>query len=217
MEFKTGIPVYKFCFLESNPVVICDIIVLESMSLLLAIEILATITSLSYLILLIRQNSWCWPLAIISGFLSICLFLELKLYSESILYGYYILIALYGLWNWSRPKKQLKVSTWKSKYHAIAIIVGAFLSFGMGYIFATQTDADRPYLDSTTTIFSFIASILEARKILSGWIYWIIINGVTVGLYFSKSLDIYAVLMIVYFVMSIVGYSVWRKDWLRAD
>jgi len=185
------------------------------MSLLLAIEIIATITSLGYLILLIRQQIWCWPLAIISGLLSIYLFFESKLYSESILYGYYVLISAYGWWNWSRPKALLKVSTWQPKYHVVTIVIGLGLSFGLGYFFDSNTDADKPYLDATTTVFSFIASILEARKILSGWSYWIIINGVSVGLYASKSLDIYSGLMVIYFIMSIIGYFTWRKDSLN--
>lgn len=182
------------------------------MSLLLAIEILATATSLGYLFLLIRQNIWCWPLSIISGLLSIYLFLESRLYSESILYGYFILISLYGWWNWSRPQRPLKISTWPYKNHLITVFVGILLSLGLGYTFTSYTDADKPYLDATTTIFSFIASILEARKILSAWIYWIVINGVTVGLYFSKSLDIYAAVMVIYFVMSVVGYREWKND-----
>ena len=185
------------------------------MSFLLIIELIATATSLGYLFLLIRQNIWCWPLAIVSGLLSIYLFLESKLYSESILYGYYVLIAIYGWWNWSRPKKPLLISTWRAPYHVVALLVGGVCSFGLGFIFVSYTDADKPYLDATTTMFSFIASILEAKKILSGWIYWIIINGVTVGLYFSKSLDIYAGLMIIYFVMSVVGYQTWRKEYLN--
>lgn len=186
------------------------------MSLLLAIEILATLTSLGYLLLLIKQNIWCWPLSIVSGLLSIYLFLESKLYSESILYGYFVLISIYGWWNWSRPKNPLKITTWKPLYHLVTVLIGIALSLGLGYTFITYTDADKPYFDATTTMFSFIASILEARKILSAWIYWIIINGVTVGLYFSKSLDIYAGLMVIYFVMSIVGYREWRKDFNSA-
>ena len=187
------------------------------MGLLLAIEILATLTSLGYLLLLIKQNRWCWPLAIVSSLLSIYLFLESKLYSESILYGYYVLIAVYGWWNWSRPSSTLRVSTWELKYHVIAIASCFALAFGLGFLFKTNTDADKSFLDATTTVFSFFASILEAKKILSGWIYWIIINGVTVGLYFSKSLDIYAGLMVIYFVMSIVGYWEWRKEYIKTS
>ena len=181
------------------------------MTLLLAVEIFATIFSLSYLILLIKQNVWCWPMAIISAFLSIHLFIEYKLYSEAMLYGYYVIIAIYGWWNWSRPNRTVQIKTWKTKYHLMTICIGVGLSIGLGYTFYHFTDADQPFLDATTTIFSFIASILEAKKILSSWVYWIAINFITVGMYFFKSLDIYAIVMVVYFFMSIVGYREWRK------
>jgi nicotinamide mononucleotide transporter len=182
------------------------------MTLLLAVEIFATFFSLGYLVLLIKQSIWCWPLAIISAILSIYLFSEFKLYSEAILYGYYVIIAIYGWWSWSRPNVPIKISTWKMGRHLITLFIGAVLSMGLGYTFQYFTDADKPFLDATTTIFSFIASILEAKKILSSWVYWIAINFVTVGMYFFKSLDIYAIVMIIYFFMSIVGYKEWRKS-----
>lgn len=185
------------------------------MNLLILIEILATTTSLAYLFLLIRQNVWCWPLAIISAILSIYLFIDSKLYAEAILYGYFILISAYGWWNWSRPKGPTKISTWKYGSHLVTLLTGAILSMTLGYALTYFTDADKPYLDATTTIFSFIASIMEARKVLSAWVYWMVINGVTVGLYSSKSLDIYAAVMVVYFVMSVVGYIQWRKSYYR--
>lgn len=183
------------------------------MDTLVIIEIFATVFSLGFLFFLIRQNILAWPLGIVGSLLSIYLFTESKLYSEAILYGYYVLIGFYGWWNWSRPKGELLITTWKPRLHGFTIVIGAMLSLGLGYFFTHFSDADKPYLDATTTIFSFIASILEARKVLSTWIYWIIINGVTVGLYFSKSLDIYAAVMVIYFVMSIVGYRQWRSDY----
>lgn len=181
------------------------------MNFLSFIEIIATLTSLGYLILLIRQIKWCWPMSIVSALLSIYLFFESKLYAESVLYGYFIIISIYGWWNWSKPRVSNGISTWKLGYHVITVIVGALLSFGVGHLFITYTDADKPYFDAATSVFSIIASILEARKILSGWIYWIIINGLTAGLYFSKSLNIYGALMVVYFVMSVVGYIAWQR------
>ena len=66
-----------------------------------------------------------------------------------------------------------------------------------------------------TTIFSFIASYLEAHKILGGWLYWIVINAVSVILYFERGLQIYAALMVVYFGLSVVAYFSWRKKYER--
>lgn len=82
----------------------------------------------------------------------------------------------------------------------------------MAWFFDTYTNADKPYLDAFTTIFSFLATYLEARKVVSAWLYWIVLNGVTALLYFSKGLDIYAGLSVVYFIMSFVGYVRWKRS-----
>jgi len=82
----------------------------------------------------------------------------------------------------------------------------------LGYFFGECTEAVNPYLDALTTIFSFIASILEARKILTSWLFWIFINLMTITLYVQQNLIIYVSLTIVYFVFSIVGYLEWKKS-----
>jgi nicotinamide mononucleotide transporter len=86
------------------------------------------------------------------------------------------------------------------------------LALILAWFFDTYTDADKPYLDAFTTIFSFLATYLEAKKVLSAWVYWIVINGLTITLYYSKGLDYYSGLTVVYFVMSFVGYMRWKKE-----
>ena len=79
-----------------------------------------------------------------------------------------------------------------------------------GYFFSQNTDADYPWVDAHTTVFAFVASYMQAHKILSSWLFWIIINGVTVWLYGSKGLDFYSVQMVIYFGLSVWGYFEWR-------
>lgn len=174
---------------------------------------MSAVFSVAYLVLLIKQNSWCWIFAILSALLSIYLFVspEVRLYSEAILYGFYVVIAIYGWWVWRKRQKELSVTTWTWKPHVLAIATGTLSGLGIGYIFSTYTDAEKPALDALTTSFSFIASYMEANKVLSGWLYWFVINVVTVFLYFSRSLEIYGILMVVYSVLSIVGYLRWRE------
>lgn len=181
------------------------------MTLELTLEIFSVLCGLIYLILIIQENVWGWPFGIVGSAVAIVLFVETKLYSEAILHFYYVLIGIYGWWLWSKPKSQIRITTWHWWQHIIAVVSCIFITLGVGYIFQTYTDADKPYFDASTSIFSYFASYLEAQKILSSWIYWIIINLFTIGLYHTKDLSFYSGLMVIYLGLSVVGYLKWRK------
>ena len=181
------------------------------------IEIIATITSLIYLFLLTKENIWCWFFAIISAILSIYSFINVKLYSEAFLYSTFILFSLYGWYKWANTgtvEKPLTVSKLPLKMHGLWLIVGFLLAFLVGYLFRTYTDAEKSFIDANTTVFGLIASYLEAHKYLYAWMYWLIINGVSIWLYFTQGLPLYAGLMVIYFIMSGVGLWRWRASYL---
>ena len=171
-----------------------------------------------FLILLIRQNILCWWFGITGSLLSIFLFYHTKLYSEAILYSYYVLMGFYGYYSWNNNKSNnnltLVVSERGLDFHLIAIVSSALTAICLGWYFKNYTEATYPYLDALTTVFSFLATYLEAKKILSTWIYWIIINALTIYLYLTEGLEIYATLSAVYFVMSFVGYFKWKKEFV---
>lgn len=189
----------------------------EALGVYFWIEVLAVIFGLAYLFFLIQQNVICWIFGIIGSLLSIYLFYDSRLYSEAILYSYYVLMGGYGFYMWRRKSEDqssllLVISELKWLYHIVFLLVGSILAWVMAWFFDTYTNADKPYLDAFTTIFSFLATYLEARKVVSAWLYWIVLNGVTVLLYFGKGLDVYAGLSVVYFIMSFLGYVRWKRS-----
>jgi nicotinamide mononucleotide transporter len=201
----------------------------------LYIEIVAVLLGLTYLFLMIRENIWCWSFGIVSSLLSILLFLDAKLYSESILYFFYVIVGLYGWYTWGIKGKtnpfgqkknneildndniedteenKLKISTWNAQKHIIALVLGFSLSALVGYLFDKNTDANNPYIDAHTSIFGLVASYMEAHKILTGWLFWIVLNALSIWLYWTRGLEVYAGLMVVYFIISFAGFYEWRK------
>ncbi|WP_375238773.1 nicotinamide riboside transporter PnuC [Aurantibacter sp.] len=178
------------------------------------LEIIAVVFGLTYLILLIKEQKICWYFGIAGSLLSIFLFYKIKLYSEAILYIYYVVIGVYGLWLWTKNESnssKMKVTNNSITQNIVLIVIGIGLAFGLGYVFKTYTDAESPYLDAFTSIFSFIASYLEAKKVLSAWLFWIVINGLTLFLYFNKDLNYYFALTVIYTIFSFVGFVKWRK------
>jgi nicotinamide mononucleotide transporter len=140
------------------------------------------------------------------------LFYCTKLYSEAILYFYYIIIGFYGWHVWTKSSdKESVVKQAGGLFHTIIISIGIVGSLALGFFFKTQTDAARSFADAFSTIFSFIASYLEVHRILSAWYFWMLINIFSVWLYYDRGLIIYAALMGLYFSLSIYGYLQWRK------
>lgn len=178
------------------------------------LEWIGVIANLAYLILLIRRSVYCWPAGIVGSGLSIYLFVHAQLYSEAILYIFYVLIAVYGWAKWFRvsdSQDRVVPLRWSFGRHLISVIAGTALSLSLGYYFDTYTDAERAYPDAFSTGFAFVASFLEARRVLSGWFYWIALNGFSIWLYADRELDLYSGLAIVYTVMSVYGYFSWKK------
>ena len=181
------------------------------------IEIFATLGGLVYIVLLIRENIICWPFGIAGSLLSIYLFIDGKLYSEAFLYSYYVLMGAWGWMRWSRRSavNQNPVVRYGVPAHATIILVSTAGALALGYFFGNYTDAQRPYIDAFTTAFSFAATYMEVKKVLETWVYWIVLNLASIWLYMDRSLDIYAALICVYAVMSVVGLVQWSRVYRR--
>ncbi len=74
-----------------------------------------------------------------------------------------------------------------------------------------QTDADLPYWDSATTVLSFVAMWMTARKYIENWAVWLVVNVIATCMYTAKGIELYALLYAVYFGMAVVGWSAWRR------
>ena len=187
-------------------------------NLSLYIEILGTLFGVAYVILAARKNIWCWIAGIISSVLSVYLFwVYSNLYAEAILYMYYVIAGIIGWVQWSNPKTDrpfvIKVD---SATHGFFIIIGAVLSFLLYFLISfIFPDAAKPLIDSFTTVFSFLATWITIRKWISSWIYWIVIDSISVGLYWSRDLNIYAFLMVFYTFLAIYGYYSWKKSEIK--
>lgn len=184
----------------------------------LLVEVLATAGNLAYVVLLIRERILCWSFGIAGSLLSVLLFIDARLYSESVLYLFYAAMGCWGWLHWQRRGEQADhpVTLWRPAVHGRAIVLGAAAALGLGVAAQTFTDAERPLIDAATTVFSFIATYMQIHKILEAWVYWLILNLVSVWLYQDRGLDIYAVLMGVYGLLSIWGFYAWHRSRLAA-
>ena len=182
-------------------------------------EVLAVVLAIAYLVLAIRQNIWCWAAAAISTLLYLFIMYRANLYMESVLQLFYLVMAGYGWYEWRHGGKggtQLQVSTWPARYHAIAIASVFVLVFVSGELLSRYSDAALPFLDSLTTWGAVVATFMVTRKILENWIYWFVIDAVSIVLYLSRDLYFTAALFAAYLVMIVFGYRSWRASMKQA-
>ena len=186
----------------------------NSNNMFIALEIFAVIFALLYLFLAMKQNIACWYAAFISTLIYIIIYWDVSLYMESLLNFYYLLMAIYGWINWNKKSQIDKnyVISWSYQNHILVILLILILTVISGFSLQ-KTDAVYPYLDSFTTWASVITTFMVTQKILSNWIFWIIINSVAIFLNFDRELYLTVILLMTYQVMSVYGYYQWRKSY----
>ena len=175
------------------------------------IEFIAVLFSIIYVILAAKQNIWCWSASFISVLIYIYICYNAQLYPETGLQIFYLFMAGYGYYSWGKSDYKLKVKQWNVSKHLFIILIGSIFTFLMGFYFATYTAAKMPIIDSFTTVFAIIATYMVTKKILENWLYWIVIDAVSVHLYLNRELHLTSLLFMLYTIIAIYGYLSWVK------
>ena len=182
------------------------------------LETIAVVLGIAYLLFAMRENSLCWYCAFISTGIYIWIFRDVSLYMESALNAYYMVMAVYGLYQWQHGGNNaegIKLCCWGLKKHFSAIGLVLVLSAISGYLLSQNTEARMPYIDSFTTWGSVITTFMVARKVLENWIYWIVIDAVSIFLYIDRGLYQTVGLYSIYLVLAVIGYIAWRKAYFK--
>ncbi len=181
-------------------------------SLIETLEILVVLTTLLYNYFLIKQNIICWLFGFLASFFGLIIFYEKQLIGQIILHVFYTMMAVYGWYIWGKSKEQKVINKWPIINHIYVIGSGILLTFILGNFVLNKFTHNVNFLDISITLFCFVATFKEAHKILSAWLYWIVLNLASLVLYMQSDLKIYALLMFIYTILSIKGYLVWRKN-----
>ena len=184
------------------------------------LETLAMLLALAYLVLATRENSLCWYFAFVSTALYVWIFGDVSLYMESALNAYYMVMAVYGWHQWRGGGEQghgVALCQWSCQRH-IMMITGVFVASALsGYILAVSTDAPFPYLDSLTTWGSVLTTFMVARKVVENWLYWLVIDSLSIYLYIDRGLYQTAGLFTLYLLLALLGYLQWSKAYRKQN
>ena len=174
--------------------------------------------------LLIKEHILTFPIGMLYAVVTVVVVARALLFADVLLNLYYVLMNAYGWYYWLYGGQQLRERAGELLPQRITVktAVGLTLitllgSVLMGYLFTQYTQADMAYADSLTTVASFVAMWMSARKYLSSWVAWFLIDIGQIGLYVLKGLSsdpglfFYAALYTVYLAMAIWGWLSWRR------
>lgn len=179
------------------------------------IEPVAVVFGVACVILTIRQNIWCWPTGLVQVALYIFIFYKVKLYSDLLLHGIYVVLQIYGWYHWlhgGTRREILRVSTLGIRSRIALLAITVLGTAGWGHLMGTLTDASVPYGDAFTTVASLIAQWLMARKHLESWLLWIVVDVVAIGIYWYKELHLTCGLYAVFLMLASLGWFSWKKS-----
>ena len=123
-----------------------------------------------------------------------------KIYAESALQVFYIGLAGLGLIGYGND---VQIS---GLFHLILLSGAAVGTVVLGVILKKTTDAMLPFLDAFTTVFSLAATWLMINMIHENWLYWIVIDTVSIYLYAKRGLKLSSVLFLLYLLLALDGY-----------
>ncbi len=177
-----------------------------------AIEWLAVLFLMVYVWLMARKNVLAWPMGILGSALYIWICYSTFLYLDAALQVCYVAFGIYGWIKWNSTGVDFSIQKWTIKTHVAWIVSGVFLVVSLGWLADTFTAQQSPFVDATIFVFSLIATYMTAQKVLENWIYWIAIDAVAIGLFYSKELYLTSVLYLFYTVLAVIGWIRWRTE-----
>ena len=133
---------------------------------------------------------------------------------EALLQIFYIVMGIYGWMQWKIGGSEggFEVNTMTSAQHVKVLGCILFMSVFFGFFLEKFTDAALPFWDSLTTWGAVLTTYLVAKKFIENWIYWFVIDFISVFLFISRDLYLTAGLFFAYLIIIGFGYKVWKSQ-----
>jgi nicotinamide mononucleotide transporter len=180
-----------------------------------SLEGIAALISLIAIILVVRRSMWNYLFGIIGVLLYTQVFYSAKLYSDALLQIYFVILQLYGWWNWTqhRDSSGLAIVERLDARGQLQTALGvALITLALGFGMSRYTDAALPWWDAAIAGLSVVAQILQSLRKLENWLLWIATNIIAIGVYFTKALYPTTILYIILLGLAVVGLQTWRKQ-----
>ncbi len=185
----------------------------------LLLQIAGVALGLLYLWLEYRAHIGLWIVGLVMPCVHGLLYYRSGLYADCAMQVYYILAGLYGLAVWARTGREngrkeepaARIVHTPAKQWPTLAVTWVAVQAAIYWVLVTWTDSSVPFWDSLTTALCVVAYWMLSRRQVEQWLVWLVVDAVTVGLYFYKGIPLTAGLYVLYCVLAVAGYRRWRR------
>jgi nicotinamide mononucleotide transporter len=142
------------------------------------------LTGAAFVLLAVRESAWNWPIGIANNIFFFILFWKVQLYADAILQIVFLVISIFGWWNWvfgGEGRTELPVSKANPRATILLCIVTAASTIVLTASLRRYTDSSVPFWDGLTTALSLTAQYMLSRKLLENWWVWMTADVVYIG------------------------------------
>jgi nicotinamide mononucleotide transporter len=177
------------------------------------LEIAATLVTLACVILGVKRSLWQFPVGVIGTALFFIVVLDRKVYANAALQVFFLGVQFYGWWYWLKGAAGRRPPIGMTR--PALLILGAALSGAATAALAvglrSWTGSETPIVDGAIFSLSVFAQILLDRKRLETWPVWLVVNVLSVWLYYKLQLWVFLGLYVFFFFNAFWGWWEWRN------
>ena len=180
------------------------------------LEAFSIFTSYWCTYLCVMQSRWNYPIGAISVVALCLLFFRSNLLSSMALQIYLFPVLLYGWFRWreddiTRPVTFVKLE-WYPAYIGLTAIVGLTCMWAN-----VKLGGSNSFWDTSILVLSILAQFLLDNKKLESWVIWLVVDIISVWLYWNQDLKILAIQMGIFGLNAIWGFYMWWKTYKSPD
>ncbi len=161
-----------------------------------------------------NENIWVFPTGLINVGLYVYIFYGSKLYANMGINFYFVIMSIYGWYNWARVddnKKHIMITrcTRNEYLQNTGLFTISFIA--LYFLLKNNTDSVFPIGDSLTSALYIVGMWLQTRKKIENWTFWIVADFLAIPLCLYSGLIFSAFQFAVFLIIAISGYIEWKK------
>ena len=176
------------------------------------LELAGVVTGAACVMLAVRRSIWNFPVGIASCAAYLVFFAEGRLFADAGLQIVFIVLGVHGWAAWTHGR----TNTIPIRRVPLGELTALAVAFPAGWLALTRllehVNGAAPVYDAFVTTLSLAAQWLLNRRYVETWLGWIVVDQVSVVLFWSRGMHLTAVLYALFLVMCVAGLIEWGRS-----